>query len=164
MSTPTNNAIAPPLAALDAQQLMQMFQFQSQQITSLLSTVQLLLAAPVSQNTQVPLQQLPSPVIPHFRQYDEAQEKCTELLQQFEAYATVHRRQGTVKLHLFLSTVGSQAFWLVKKLFPTTEPSELSCDSVIGALTSYYEQQINVVAARYQFFQCRKSKKRTSSG
>ncbi|XP_049808707.1 uncharacterized protein LOC126251975 [Schistocerca nitens] len=82
-------AQAPQLQVLDATQLLQMFKFQTQKISSLLHTVQDLLANQTTNAAQATPTAAPS-AAPSFQQFHEQEEEWLEWLQQFEAHILAH--------------------------------------------------------------------------
>lgn len=140
------------------EQLTQAITVMAQQTNQLMQQQQQLLQIMIKQ-TESSKNEHQLPPFPEFNKDKEAWKDYTlRLNQHFQAYKVTDEQQ---KRAFLLTWVGQEIFQLLTKLCQDKCPTEYNFSELMKMLDQYFEERVHVLAARFNFFQCRMKENQT---
>lgn len=84
-------------------------------------------------------------------EYKESEEDFESYLERFEQWIIANTVHADKKVSAFLSTIGPDAYRLLKNLTAPTKPTTMGYKALVKELTDHYKPQKNVIAERFRF-------------
>ncbi|XP_060761945.1 uncharacterized protein K02A2.6-like [Neoarius graeffei] len=84
-------------------------------------------------------------------EYKESEEDFESYLERFEQWIIANAVPADKKVSAFLSTIGPDAYCLLKNLTAPTKPSTMGYKALIKELTDHFKPEKNVIAERFRF-------------